>query len=235
MKKKLLIGFIAILALAACTAPQGPGQDEPKDNDKNVEKMAKNWIKQAPTYAYDGFNLTLEDHQVLESYPEQHVLTYKFKSRHGGYGNRSGQMVTQVITPHTIKIKIVNGTVKSAVIDEEWDELRQEPLVKESTQLSYQPMQCEKAPWEEWYEEGNAQFAKEPTDEELIKAYYGDKGVDMKNVEKVKARDAACQACYTCPTIHRYDAEVSSGVQTMKDDGWNVTGQVAERTARAGR
>jgi hypothetical protein len=50
------------------------------------------------------------------------VLTYAFTSSHAGYGDRSGKVTAQVITPHTIRITILDRTVDSAVIDEKWDE-----------------------------------------------------------------------------------------------------------------
>lgn len=98
---------------------------------QEAERIAKNWIENAPTYSYDGFDLKLESHEILKSLPEQHFLTYTFSSRHGGYGNRTGQMTTQVLTPHKIEIIISGGNVTSAVIDGEWDELSQQPVPKE--------------------------------------------------------------------------------------------------------
>jgi hypothetical protein len=51
------------------------------------------------------------------------MIKMAFDSAHGGYGNREGQMLTQVITPHKMGIVVSEGKVISAVTDETWDEL----------------------------------------------------------------------------------------------------------------
>jgi len=91
-------------------------------------QTAKDFVQMSPTFAFDGIadSMSVESHHILESFPEQHVITIIFDSLHGGYGDRSDQMVTQAITPHTIVVRIVDGVVVSAVIDEIWDELNQE-------------------------------------------------------------------------------------------------------------
>jgi hypothetical protein len=162
---------------------------------EEAERIAETWIETAPTYSFDGFDLTLEDHEVLEAFPEQHVLNYTFTSRHGGYGNRTDQIVTEALTPHIIEVVVSEGEVKSAVIDGEWDEIAQQPLEKEPDNTGNEPENTgnttgasgaegntvemkyrvseEKTPWDRWYEEGNIQFIKAPTRSELITAYYG--------------------------------------------------------------
>ncbi len=97
-------------------------------SNEEAEQIAEQWITNAPTFKFDGDGLKLMNHAVLESYPEQHVMTYEFVSRHGGYGDRTGKIVTQVITPHTITIKVVSGNVVSAVIDGKWNEIDQKML-----------------------------------------------------------------------------------------------------------
>jgi hypothetical protein len=47
-----------------------------------------------------------------------------WKSLHGGYGDRTDQIVTEAITPHVIVV-IVEGQVISAIMDDRWDELNQ--------------------------------------------------------------------------------------------------------------
>jgi len=49
-----------------------------------------------------------------------------FSCAHSGYGNRAGQILLQVITPHVMRIVVQEGKVTSAVIDE----LNQKFLVK---------------------------------------------------------------------------------------------------------
>ena len=48
-----------------------------------------------------------------------------FKSSNAGYGDRSGEAFAQVVTTHVATVKVVNGGVVQAVIDDAWDELEQ--------------------------------------------------------------------------------------------------------------
>ncbi|MBI4257915.1 MAG: hypothetical protein HY619_03075, partial [Thaumarchaeota archaeon] len=63
---------------------------------------------------------------ILESFPEQHIITITFDSRQAGYGDREGGFLAQVITPHTAVVRVVSDNVVSAVLDGQWDELKQE-------------------------------------------------------------------------------------------------------------
>lgn len=208
---------------------------------EEAEKTAEAWIKTAPTYSFDGFDLKLEDHQVLETFPEQHVLNYTFTSRHGGYGNRTDQVVTQVLTPHIIEVIISEGEVKSAVIDGEWDEISQQPLEKEpdapdiitgsttgasgaernTVEMKYRISE-EKTPWDRWYEEGNIQFIKAPTQPELITSYYGTVyGIEVSDIQKVES----CDLGYPCGDYF-YTAKVKeSDSAKMRDLGWTGMGE----------
>ena len=151
---------------------------------------------------------------MLETFPEQHVLNYTFTSSHGGYGNRTDRIVTEALTPHSIEVIVSEGKVMSAVIDGEWDEITQEPLEKEpddtgnttgasgaegnTVEMKYRISE-EKTPWDQWYEEGNIQFIKAPTQSELITAYYGTVyGIEISDIQsgefycgKVKENDSS--------------------------------------------
>jgi hypothetical protein len=89
--------------------------------------IALAFMKNGPTYGFDGIpgTLTVLDTKILESYPVQYVVTIAFESRQAGYGDRSGQVLAQVITRHVATVKVVNNNVVSAVLDDEWDELNQ--------------------------------------------------------------------------------------------------------------
>ena len=54
---------------------------------EEAEEIAENWIKSAPTYSFDGFDLKLENHEILESIPEQHILTYFYKQARRLWGS----------------------------------------------------------------------------------------------------------------------------------------------------
>jgi len=93
------------------------------------QKIAINFVKNSPTFIFDGIENTLElvDSEELEDTITR-IYTYEFQSRHAGYGDRAGQMLLQVITPHEAVITIFNGEITSAVIDEKWDMINQKML-----------------------------------------------------------------------------------------------------------
>lgn len=95
-------------------------------------EVARKYIVASPTFAFDGIPETLdvEDVSVMESYPVQYRIKIAFDSSHGGFGNREGQMLTQVITPHKVDILVSDGEVISAVTDETWDELNHQYVLK---------------------------------------------------------------------------------------------------------
>lgn len=180
-----------------------------------AEAIAEDWIKNAPTYKHDGSNLTLVNHVIMESFPEQHSLTYSFISNHAGYGDRSDQITAEVITNHTVNIKMYQGLVTSAIIDDIWDEMNQQMIQDERITLEYRNILCNDTPWMKWYGEGNIRFFKEPTESELIIAYYGNEyGIDVTDVSQHIVDDKNCS----------YSLKVKPGdVQAMKDAGWQDT------------
>lgn len=93
-------------------------------------QIAKDFVVSSPTFAFDGMpnTLTVLDEVILESFPDQYVITIGFTSLHGGYGDRADQIVTKALTPHEIMVTVVENEVVSAVIDGKWDELNQQML-----------------------------------------------------------------------------------------------------------
>jgi hypothetical protein len=213
----------ALVELRTCALSTSP---------EEAEMIAENWIKNSPTYSFDGFDLKMEKNETLDTIPEQHVLTYTFTSRHGGYGNRTNQMVTEALTPHRIEVTVSEMNVISAIIDGKWNELAQEPVVNETgnfsnvpgttgtgenlTELKYRLTE-DKAPWDKWYEEGHIQFIKAPTPSELIVAYYGTvHSIQIFDVKKVEG----CDLNYSYGGFY-YTAKVKeSDSAKMRDLGW---------------
>ncbi len=101
-------------------------------DDVMIMEIAKMFVLSSPTFAFDGMEDTLEfgSITILESFPEQYVLDVNFTSSHGGFGDRTDQIVTQVLSPHTMKIIISEGNVISAIIDNTWDDLNNQYVLK---------------------------------------------------------------------------------------------------------
>ena len=97
-------------------------------SDEEAETLiAKHFILNAPTYAFDGIDGTLRvvETMSLESWPVQYIVVLSFESSHAGYGDRTGEVLAQVVTTHVATVKVVNGEVVQAIIDDIWNELDQ--------------------------------------------------------------------------------------------------------------
>ncbi|HSF27998.1 MAG TPA: hypothetical protein VLA53_03105 [Nitrosopumilaceae archaeon] len=132
-----IIGAVAATLVALYFAPLQtelttipPTQEEKERND--ALGVAQRFIVTSPTFAFDGDINTLDTEYVgaTKSLPPQYMIRIAFDSAHGGFGNREGQILTQVITPHKMDITVSEGTVISAVTDEVWDELNNQYVLK---------------------------------------------------------------------------------------------------------
>jgi hypothetical protein len=62
------------------------------------------------------------------SHIQKWVFTFSFNSAHSGYGDRSGQILAQAITPHETVVMVEFGKVTSAIMDGVWDMINQRYL-----------------------------------------------------------------------------------------------------------
>jgi len=122
----LLALVVAFAASAVVFNAYDPGNGIISDEEAALQ-IAKHFIMNAPTYAFDGIDgtLLLIETTSLESWPVQYIVILSFESSHAGYGDRSSEVLAQVVTTHVAWVKVVNGEVVQAVIDETWDELDQ--------------------------------------------------------------------------------------------------------------
>ncbi len=85
----------------------------------DYSRIARNWVEtQSPTFLFDGIPDTLVE--VSSDFSGMNpVFSFNFTSRHGGYGNRSGQILTEALTPHTTEVVVdfKSGMVISADTD----------------------------------------------------------------------------------------------------------------------
>ena len=127
-----------------------PGSEDDKPDsviDETVIQSAESFIKNSPTFVFDGIEGSLElintgaysERTISEGGPVGDItrgweLTYRFESRHAGYGDRTGEMLAQVVTPHEVNITIENGEVVSAMMDAQWDMINQEMVGSKYTE-----------------------------------------------------------------------------------------------------
>jgi len=100
--------------------------------DVYITNIAREFVSQSPTFAFDGMEDTLEFGPVstMESNPIQYGIDASFTSSHGGFGDRTDQMVTEALTPHKMSIIISENEVISAITDDTWDELNNQYVLK---------------------------------------------------------------------------------------------------------
>jgi len=124
-----VIGAYFVSAQTTVTMIPTTQEDQEKNDALGV---AQRFIVTSPTFAFDGDVNTLDTVYVgpAESFPPQHMIKIAFDSAHGGFGNREGQMLTQVITHHKMDIIVSEGIVISAVTDDVWDELNNQYVLK---------------------------------------------------------------------------------------------------------
>lgn len=90
--------------------------------------------------------------------------------------------------------------------------------------LTYNGVQCEKTPWNEWYESGEIQFFKAPTQKDLIPAYYSTKyNIQIENVKEI-SNGLVCQACDICPSSNHYKIQVDklTDITELLNDKWEL-------------
>ncbi len=92
-------------------------------------QIAREFVRNSPTFQFDGIYETLIHVSTYAARcPYCWNFIFTFESRHAGYGDRTGQMLAQVITPHIAQILVHEGSVESATMDGKWDMINQQSI-----------------------------------------------------------------------------------------------------------
>ena len=119
--KFLSVSTFLVFVVLICTACGGPSVGS-KEYSQNV---AEEFVRLETTFRFDGIPETLEVTSTT-SVGNGWQFTIEFDSSHAGYGNRSGQVLAQVITHHTAEVTVEGGLgVTKAIIDDVWDMVHQ--------------------------------------------------------------------------------------------------------------
>jgi len=99
-------------------------------SEQEAMQMAKKFVKNSLTYQFDGYDLKHQEtlYPDLVDCERCYTFVFSFKSRHAGYGNRSGQMLAQVITPHEAHVTVHEGEIITALLDNKWDMINQRQI-----------------------------------------------------------------------------------------------------------
>ncbi|HBU27824.1 TPA: hypothetical protein DEB00_01775 [Candidatus Uhrbacteria bacterium] len=110
---KIIISLIGLLFLVGAGCTPSP--------DKYVAE-ATTWVEtSSSTYLYDGSGLKLKE-AVPGNCASCWDIYLDFESSAAGFGDRSDQILAQVITPHTIRLRYLQGELIEAITDEVYDE-----------------------------------------------------------------------------------------------------------------
>ena len=101
-------------------------RSQPSPQDEVLRK-ALDHLYASPTYGFDGVRDSLKVTEFIQAMnltpPNFWIVKVEFDCSHGGYGDRSGQVVTQLIQHHSALIHVTEGRVTLMIIDGVWDEL----------------------------------------------------------------------------------------------------------------
>ena len=144
MVKKLWIAVIVviiaggiiggIMAFHPSSSDNGKKPLQPVEEITEEESLeiAREFVLKCPTYRYDGQDLIYIETRALRC-PSCWQFIFEFTSRHAGYGDRSKEMVAQVITPHTAVVTISQGRITEAILDNQWDMIKQKLIAEGET------------------------------------------------------------------------------------------------------
>lgn len=131
MKGKFILTVIIAVGIITAGAYFIFGSEDSGVNpftENESREIAREFVKSSPTYKYDEENLR----HVKTLFPDNsdhsnlYTFVFEFKSRHGGYGDRTEeQVIIPVITPHEAHVTVKNGEVIQAVLDFKWDMIEQ--------------------------------------------------------------------------------------------------------------
>lgn len=100
---------------------------EEATTEQQSKETAESFAENSATYQFDGSGLELASSKALDC-EQCYEFAFEFTSSAAGYGDRTGMMLAQVITPHKAVIIVKEGNVDSAVLDGEWDMVKQETI-----------------------------------------------------------------------------------------------------------
>jgi hypothetical protein len=126
----VLGGLVGATAFWSPTVPAG----EQYTADSALA-TAQQFVNGEATFKYDGDAGTLKVALSKTIDSSTYEVVADFTSRAGGYGDRTGLMVAQVLTPHKAVITLSKGEIVSAIMDGQWDMIAQKMLKDDASTL----------------------------------------------------------------------------------------------------
>jgi hypothetical protein len=122
------LGALVLVTVAAACASGSAAENggmTPVSVDES-RTIAREYVIGSPTFQYDGMEdtLVLARTETLRC-PYCWEFEFEFDCRHPGYGDRTGLVLLQVVTPHTARVKVSQGEVTDALLDGTWNMIQQ--------------------------------------------------------------------------------------------------------------
>ena len=119
------MAIFCVVILLTLTVVVSGACGEPATSQEASREKALEFVRLEATFRFDGIPETLKATETT-SVGNGWQFTIEFDSRHAGYGNRSGEILAQVITHHIAEVTVQGGLgVTEAVMDGVWDMLKQ--------------------------------------------------------------------------------------------------------------
>ncbi len=135
MKTKFVVALalglaITLVAGASLFSYADSNPDSNTLTEGEARDMAEQFVENSLTYQFDGSNLEYKEtlYPDVVDCSDCWTFVFEFESAHGGYSDRTEEMVTQVITPHEAHVTIEDGEIVSAVLDLKWDMINQKMI-----------------------------------------------------------------------------------------------------------
>jgi hypothetical protein len=129
--------YIPILILVILSMLLGACVQSPAGSREGSQRVAEEFVRLESTFRFDGIAETMEVTSTT-SIGNGWEYTIEFDSKHAGYGNRSGQVLAEVITHHKAEVTVQAGLVTMAIMDREWDMIKQRIL--DDVEISLAPI-----------------------------------------------------------------------------------------------
>jgi len=120
----LLVAFVVTAMCLPVLTISAWQKTQQKAADDKAASAAINHLVVSPTFMFDGFKESVQV-KTVQRLGDGHLVRLEFECGHSGYGNRSGQMLLQVVTRHVAEAHVINGRVVGMVLDGVWDEVGQ--------------------------------------------------------------------------------------------------------------
>jgi len=158
MKSKSVIGLILAILLPLIMTVGCVSQSTPTDTSTPTQvayqQKVEDFIKNSSTYKFDGIPGSIIFIKSVSSVegastvpPEDWDFTVEYQTGHPGHGDRTGQMLAQVVTNHRAFIKIESGVITSTACCHIWD-IQADKEFTETTSLTPLPIVSENVSWQ---------------------------------------------------------------------------------------